>query len=88
MGKDKIGKRPPVWEMVKEAVESMNGEASYKEIKEYIWQHYGEVKERTINCQIIICSVNRSHGFIIRLTANRATATASTISSIPWEMVG
>ncbi|MGI6514933.1 MAG: DUF7669 domain-containing protein [Syntrophomonadales bacterium] len=59
MGKNKIGKRPPVWEMVKEAVESMNGEASYKEIKEYIWQHYGEVKERTINCQIIICSVNQ-----------------------------
>ncbi|NLW45293.1 MAG: hypothetical protein GXY92_08940 [Syntrophomonadaceae bacterium] len=59
MGKNKSGKRPPVWQMVKEAVASMNGEASYKEIKEYIWQHYGDVKERTINCQIIICSVNQ-----------------------------
>ena len=59
MGKTVTNKRPPVWEMVKKAVESMNGEASYKDIKEYIWQHYGEVKERTINCQIIICSVNQ-----------------------------
>lgn len=59
MGKTRTNKRPPVWEMVKKAVESMNGEASYKEIKDYIWQHYGEVKERTINCQIIICSVNQ-----------------------------
>ena len=40
MGKNKVDKRPPVWEMVKEAVEALNGEASYKEIKEYIWQHY------------------------------------------------
>ncbi|MGE5543739.1 MAG: hypothetical protein ACM3UW_02095 [Bacillota bacterium] len=59
MGKTRTDKHPPVWEMVKKAVESMNGEASYKDIKEYIWQHYGEVKERTINCQIIICSVNQ-----------------------------
>ncbi len=59
MGKNKSGKHPPVWQMVKEAVAAMNGEASYKEIKEYIWQHYGDVKERTINCQIIICSVNQ-----------------------------
>ncbi|MGI6549376.1 MAG: DUF7669 domain-containing protein [Syntrophomonadales bacterium] len=59
MGKTNAIKRPPVWEMVKKAVESMNGEASYKDIKEYIWQHYGDVKERTINCQIIICSVNQ-----------------------------
>lgn len=60
MDKTKINKRPPVWEMVKEAVESMNGEASYKDIKEHIWQNYQDVKERTINCQIIICSVNQN----------------------------
>lgn len=59
MGKTKTDKRPPVWEMVKQAVESMNGEATYREIKDFIWQHYGDVKERTINCQIIICSVNQ-----------------------------
>ena len=53
-------KRPPVWKMVKEAVESRNGEISYKEIKEYIWERYEDVKERTINCQIIICSVNQN----------------------------
>ncbi|MGE5371984.1 MAG: hypothetical protein ACM3QZ_08365 [Solirubrobacterales bacterium] len=52
-------KRPPVWQMVREAVEKQKGETSYKDIKDYIWKRYGDVKERTINCQIIICSVNQ-----------------------------
>jgi len=60
MGRTRNSQRPPVWEMVKEAVKAMNGEASYKEIKDYIWQQYPDVKERTINCQIIICSVNQN----------------------------
>lgn len=51
--------RPPVWQMVREAVESLDKDTSYKEIKEYIWHKHGDVKERTINCQIIICSVNQ-----------------------------
>jgi hypothetical protein len=54
-----VQNRPPVWSLIKEAVESMNGEATYKEIKDYIWQKYQDVNERTINCQIIICSVNQ-----------------------------
>ncbi|NLV17102.1 MAG: DUF91 domain-containing protein [Syntrophomonadaceae bacterium] len=60
MGKNNNPKRPPVWYMVKEAVESLQGAATYKQIKEHIWKRYPDVKERTINCQIIICSVNQN----------------------------
>lgn len=49
----------PVWQMVKEAVESLSGKATYTEIKDYIWKKYSDVNEGTINCQIIICTVNQ-----------------------------
>lgn len=45
--------------MIKEAVESLGGKASYSEIKDYIWKKYGDVNEGTINCQIIFCTVNQ-----------------------------
>lgn len=51
-------KRPFVWQMIKEAVEELGGSASYSDIKTYIWNTYGDVNERTINAQIIICTVN------------------------------
>ncbi len=47
-----------VWQMIKEAVENIGGKATYSEIKEYIKDKYGEVNESTINCQIIVCTVN------------------------------
>ena len=50
--------KPYVWQMVKEAVENLGGKASYSEIKDYIWKKYGKVNESTINCQIIVCTVN------------------------------
>lgn len=53
-----MDKRPPVRQMIKEAVENLGGKASYSEIKDYIWKKYGDVNEGTINCQIISCTVN------------------------------
>ncbi|SHK22228.1 DUF7669 domain-containing protein [Tepidibacter formicigenes] len=50
----------PVWKMVKEAVEHMDGEFTKQEIKDYIFETYGEVNEGTIDCQILIASVNRN----------------------------
>lgn len=50
--------KPYVWQMIKEAVESLGGKASYPEIKDYIREKYGKVNESTINCQIIVCTVN------------------------------
>ena len=50
----------PVWQMVREAVTSNgNSTVSNAEIKKYIFDHYGDVNEGTINAQIIVCCVNR-----------------------------
>lgn len=53
-----MNNKPYVWQMIKEAVESLGGKTSYSDIKDYIWKKYGEVNESTIICQIIICTVN------------------------------
>ena len=47
-----------VWQMIKEAVKNLGGKTSYPGIKNYIHEKYGEVNESTINCQIIVCTVN------------------------------
>jgi hypothetical protein len=53
-----MNNKPYVWQMIKEGVESLGGKASYSEIRDYIREKYGEVNESTINCQIIVCTVN------------------------------
>ena len=50
--------RPYIWQMVKDAVEKLGGKATYSDIKKFIFETYGEVNENTINCQIIVCTVN------------------------------
>jgi len=50
--------KPYVWQMVKEAVEKLSGKTTYSGIKNYIRNKYGEVNESTINCQIIVSTVN------------------------------
>lgn len=51
----------PVWQMVKEACEQLNNTGvSNKEIREYISNKYGIVNANTINCTILMMSVNKS----------------------------
>lgn len=50
---------PYVWQMVKEAVEELGGKCTNSQIKKMIKDKYGAVNENTINCQILICSVNK-----------------------------
>ena len=50
--------RPYVWQMIKEAVENLNGKASYREIKNYIKEKWGEVNSVTITDQIQVLTVN------------------------------
>ncbi|MGE5397149.1 MAG: hypothetical protein ACM3MK_06375 [Chitinophagales bacterium] len=59
MAKTVEKKRPPVWMMVREAMASISGEATYKDIKQHIMKKYKDVNERTIQAQIVICSVNQ-----------------------------
>lgn len=49
-----------VWQMVKEAMESIGDSASYAQIKKYIHTHYNDVNDNTITCQIIACTVNHN----------------------------
>lgn len=53
-----MSNKPYVWQMIKEAVEALGGKTSYSDIKDYIRKKYGELNERTINSQIIVCTVN------------------------------
>ena len=50
----------PVWQMVLEAVETIGVDViDIAEIRNYILTKYGDVNIGTINCQIIVCCVNR-----------------------------
>lgn len=42
----------------KASVENLGGRATYKDIINYIKEKYGDVNEKTIKAQIIICTVN------------------------------
>lgn len=53
-----MGKKPFVWQMIKEAIEELGGTAYYSDIKTYIWNKFGDVNEGTINAQIVVCTVN------------------------------
>lgn len=55
-----MSKRPYVWEMVKETVEDLGGNATYSQIKDNIKQKYGDVNENTITAQTIVCTVNHN----------------------------
>jgi RecB family endonuclease NucS len=44
--------------MIKEAINSLGGKATYGEIRNFIKGKYGEVNDSTITCQTIVCSVN------------------------------
>lgn len=50
--------RPYVWQMIKEAVDNLNGRATYSEIKKYINEKWQDVNESTINAQIVVLTVN------------------------------
>lgn len=50
--------RPYVWQMIKEAVDTLNRRLSYSDIKEYINSKWTDVNQETITAQIIVLSVN------------------------------
>jgi hypothetical protein len=50
--------KPPVWMMVREAVESLGGMSGYRDIKKFIKDKYGPVNDTIVALQIIRCCVN------------------------------
>lgn len=55
-----MSNKPPVWQMVKEAVENINmvHPVANSQIREYIHNKWKDVNDRTINAQILVCCVN------------------------------
>ena len=49
---------PPIWQLVRDAIQHFNREVSYSELKQFVWAQYPDVNNSTLTCQIIICSVN------------------------------
>jgi hypothetical protein len=52
--------RPPVWQMVREAVEHLGSPTTNAAIREYVTRKYDDVNLNTLNCSITICSVNNN----------------------------
>ncbi|MGH9871588.1 MAG: endonuclease NucS domain-containing protein [Pyrinomonadaceae bacterium] len=50
--------RPPIWQLIRNAIEHFGRDVSYSEIKQSVWAEYPDVNSSTLTCQIIICSVN------------------------------
>ena len=51
-------RRPFIWEMIKDAINGLNGKARYAKIRNYIRKKYGEVNPNSINAHITLCAVN------------------------------
>jgi len=68
--------RPTVWQMVKEAIDELDGRATNSEIREYIHSHYSDVNNNTVNAHIITCTVN--HPSRIHYTYNKKPRISNT----------
>jgi hypothetical protein len=51
-------KKPTVWQMVREAVEALDGKTTNVEVRNWILEHYPGTNMNTIQCHIIVCTVN------------------------------
>lgn len=67
--------RPFVWQMIREAIDGLNGRAAYSEIKDYIRKKWSDVNENTVNAQIIVSTVN--HPSRIHYPENRKPRTSN-----------
>lgn len=51
--------RPPIWQLIRDAVAPLGRETSNAEIKQLLLRDWPELNQATINAQITICTVNR-----------------------------
>lgn len=54
-----IPTRPPIWQLIRDAVAPLGRETSNSEIKQLLLRDWPELNQATINAQIAICTVNR-----------------------------
>lgn len=60
MAKTETTAKPPVWKMVKEAVEALGGTTTNIAVRDWILKRYPGTNATTIGCQIAVCTVNHS----------------------------
>lgn len=51
--------RPYVWQMVREAIHALGGSTTNKAVREWILKKYPGTNPTTINCQIVVSTVNQ-----------------------------
>lgn len=51
-------KRPPVWQLVLEAVKALGGKTTNVAVRDWILARHPDINRNTIQCQIIACTVN------------------------------
>ncbi|NQT82050.1 DUF91 domain-containing protein [bacterium] len=50
--------KPPVWKMIREAVEALGGKTANVAVRHWVLQRYPGTNPATIQCQIVSCTVN------------------------------
>lgn len=71
------GNRPPIWQMVNEAIQRMGGECTYPAIKAKIRSTYGDdINDSSMTCSIISGSVN--HPSRVHYNENKKPRIANT----------
>ncbi len=68
-------RRPPVWQMVRDAVDALGGDTTNIAVRDWILRKYPGTNKSTISCQIIICSVN--HDSRVHFPENHKPRTCS-----------
>lgn len=67
--------KPYVWQMVREAVDALGGDTTNTAIRDWILEKYPGTNTNTIQCQIIVCTVN--HASRIHYPENKKPRTAN-----------
>lgn len=60
MTKTEKSAKPPVWKMVKEAVEAIGGTTTKIAVRDWILKKYPGTNPTTIGCHIIVSTVNHA----------------------------
>jgi len=56
--KESAEKKVPIWKLIQQTIESMDGKAEKKEIINHLLDEHSHLKKNTLQCQVTICTVN------------------------------
>ncbi|MFP4417128.1 MAG: endonuclease NucS domain-containing protein [Chitinispirillaceae bacterium] len=50
--------KQPIWQMIREGIEARAGKATISSLRDWVLEHYPGTNANTVQCQIIVCTVN------------------------------